>query len=66
MNYREAVTEKITGQSDELERRRKLWQGIATAYKEGSTTKVKSTVAEQIEDMRVEFDKLLGQLREKL
>ena len=66
MDYIEEVRKKIAGQADEIERRRKIWQKITIAYQQGGTIKVRSAVTEQIEGLKGEFDKLLGQLKEKL
>ena len=66
MDYIEEVKRKTPGQADELERRGEIWQKIITAYQRGGTAEVGSIVAEQIENLKEEFDKLLGQLREKL
>jgi len=66
MDYIEEVKRKIAGQANELERRGEIWQKIVTAYQQGGTAKVGSAVTEQIENLKEEFDKLLGQLRGKL
>ena len=66
MDYKEAVKRKIPGETNEVERRKKLWGKIDNAYELGGEGAIKSILIEHSNSITREFDKLLKQLREKL
>ena len=66
MNYKEAVEKKITGEADELERRKELWGNIDKAYVKGGGDGIKSVLIKSSDSITEKFDKLLKALRKKL
>lgn len=66
MNYKEIVEIKITGEGDELERRKELWKKISSAYEENGTDSVKSVLIKYVDEITKNFEELLEQLRKKL
>jgi molybdenum-dependent DNA-binding transcriptional regulator ModE len=65
MNYNEAIKEKITGETTELDRRRELWKEIVSAYEQGGEDAIKSVLTKHSDRIINEFDRLLEQLRKK-
>ncbi len=66
MNYKEAVEKKITGETDELERRKELWGNIDNAYEKRGEEGIKSVLIKSSDSITEKFDKLLKALRKKL
>ncbi len=66
MNYKEAVEKKITGEADELERRKELWGNIDNAYDKGGEDGIKSVLIKSSDSITEKFDKLLKAIRKKL
>ena len=66
MDYKEAVERKITGEGDEVNQRRKLWDKIVKSHKRGGMSAIESVLTEEYSNkITEEFDKLLKQLEEK-
>ena len=66
MNYREAVERQIAGETNELNRRKELWEEIVTAYEQVGGDVVKSVLTTHVDKITREFEELLKRLREKL
>lgn len=66
MNYKESIEKKITGEPDELARRKELWGKIVNAYEQDGKDAIKSVLIKRSDSVTEEFDKLLKQLRKKL
>lgn len=66
MNYKEVIERKITGEADELDRRRELWGKVVSAYEQGGEDAIKSILIKHSDGIIDEFSKLLEQLRKNL
>jgi len=66
MNYKEAVEAKITGETNNLNRRKELWKEIVNAYNEGGEDSIKEVLSQQADEITREFEELIEQLRKKL
>jgi hypothetical protein len=66
MNIKEAVQRKITGDANELHRRKKLWEEIVEAYGRGGANAISSILGESSDRIIGEFGVLLNQLRQNL
>ncbi len=66
MNYKEAVEKKITGEADELGRRRDLWGKVVSAHEQGGEDAIKSVLIEHSNGIIEKFNELLEQLKKTL
>ncbi len=66
MSYRDAVAKRITGDRDALNRRRKLWEEVASAYEKEGEDGVKFVLTKRSSSIAEEFNKLLERLEDKL
>jgi len=66
MSYRDAVAKRITGDRDALNRRRKLWEEVASAYEKEGEDGVKFVLTKRSFSIAEEFNKLLERLEDKL
>ena len=66
MNYKETVERQISGDADELMRRRELWGEIVTAYNNGGEDGVKLVLTTHAGEITKEFKELLDQLTKRL
>lgn len=66
MNYKENVEKKITGEGNELNRRKELWEKIINAYEQGGKDAIKSVLIKESDDLMNKFNNLLEQLNKKL
>lgn len=66
MNYKETVERQISGDADELMRRKELWGEIVDAYNNGGEDGVKSVLTAHAGKITNEFKDLLNQLERSL
>jgi hypothetical protein len=66
MNYKENVEKKISGETNELTRRRELLKKIVGAYEKGGEGEIKSILTERSDEITSKFNKSLGQLEKRL
>ena len=66
MSYRDAMAKRITGDRDALNRRRKLWEEVASAYEKEGEDGVKFVVTKRSSSIAEEFNKLLERLEDRL
>lgn len=66
MSYRDAVAKRITGDGDALNRRRKLWEEVASAYEKEGEDGVKSVLVRRSSGITQKFNRLLRDLEGKL
>ncbi len=66
MNYREAVERQIAGETNDLNRRKELWEEIVAAHEQGGEDLVKSVLTTRADKITGEFEELLDRLRKKL
>ncbi len=66
MSYRDTVAKRIMGDRDALNRRRELWEEVASAYEKEGENGVKFVLTKRNSSIAEEFNKLLERLEEKL
>lgn len=66
MNYNEKMQSRIHDSVERSEERTKLWKKLADAYEQGSIDQVESTIAEEMEGLKKEFESTLSKLQEIL
>ena len=66
MSYRDAVAKRIEGDRDALNRRRKLWEEIASAHEKEGEDGVKSVLVKRSSGITQKFNRLLRDLERKL
>lgn len=66
MNYREAIERQISGETDEVNRRKKLWREICTAHEKGGEDMIKLGLTTHTDKIAKRFEEFLKQLRKTL
>jgi len=66
MNFKELIEKKITGEGEELTRRKDLWREIVDAYEKGGIDKIKSLLSDKSNEILEKFQGLMKQLENKL
>jgi len=66
MSLKELVEDKITGEPEEMERRKKIWENIFNAYEQGGINAIVSYLREEADDILEKFEIPQKQLEKKL